>query len=86
MGSGLPCLPEHFFSLQITPIGSYLPLRNISRVGTMQPPSFEVQGVPIGRRLGWVVFFSVPLSAWANGNMAELAGQVDKMVKHQKKI
>ena len=53
----------------------------------LRPDLSEIQGDSGGRApgLGWLWFWSflcLPGSAWANGNLAELAGQQGKMVKH----
>ena len=45
----------------------------------------RVQGVPSARGLGWVDLNFVcclPNSAWADGNLAEAAGQMGKKVEH----
>ena len=46
-------------------------------------------GNPSGRRpglgrLGFRVFHSLPNSAWDDGNLAEGAGQVGKLLEHEK--
>ena len=47
-------------------------------------PSRYIQGVPSARGQGWVNlnFECFANSAWADGNLAEAAGQMGKMVEH----
>ena len=49
---------------------------------------YILQGSPSGRgpglgRLGFRVFHCLPTSVWADGNLAEAAGQVSKLVEQE---
>ena len=54
---------------------------------TIELGTVYVQSVPCARRLGFVDLYvecsTVCLTAWVDGNLAELAGQLGKMVEHR---